>query len=77
MTSKRGKITQYSRVFERLMARETIDHIRMDISGSSALQRGIQMYVERMQGDIPERAHCLLCSQMDSEENTERENHTT
>ena len=54
MTSKSGKITQYRRVYDRLMAGETIDQIRKDISGGSALHRGIQMYLERMQGDIPE-----------------------
>ena len=53
MTSKKG-LTQHQRVFERLMAGETIEQIRKDISGSSALQRGIQAYNERMQKDIPE-----------------------
>jgi hypothetical protein len=48
------KVTQYRKVFERLMAGETIDQIRRDISSDSSLQRGIQMYVEQWRKDMPE-----------------------
>ncbi|UCD44231.1 MAG: hypothetical protein JSV27_08830 [Candidatus Bathyarchaeota archaeon] len=48
------KVTQRQRVYERLMAGETIDQIRLDTSSDSALQRGIQAYVEKWRKDMPE-----------------------
>ena len=47
-------LTQYQRVFKRLMAGESISQIRRDIPSASALQRGIQMYVEEREKIIPE-----------------------
>ena len=47
-------VWQYEKVFERLMAGESLDKIRRDISGGSSLQRGIQMYIEEREKVLPE-----------------------
>jgi len=47
-------VTQRQRVFERLMAGDSLDQVRRDISSASAQTRGIQMYVEHWEKNMPE-----------------------
>ena len=46
-------VTQHKRVFERLMAGETLAQIRRDTSSASAQQKGIQRYIEEQKKAIP------------------------
>jgi chromosome segregation ATPase len=48
------RVTQYQRVFEKLIAGNSIDETRRDIPSASAMTRGIQMYNEYWQEKMPE-----------------------